>query len=65
MLLKNWWEGNQSAASIDNLFSLGDVTAEELGKYDGRDPFLPILFSVRGTVFDVSKGSDFYGPGKH
>lgn len=32
-------------------------------RYSGRDPFLPILLAVRGTIYDVSKGKDFYGPG--
>ena len=38
-------------------------TSEELSKYDGvKDK--KIYFSVRGTVYDVSKAPDFYGPGK-
>lgn len=37
-------------------------TAEELSKYDGvKDE--KIYFSVRGTVYDVTNASDFYGPG--
>ena len=43
--------------------SCGDITAASLRKYDGRDPFLPLFFAVRGEVFDVSRGRDFYGPG--
>jgi Cytochrome b5-like Heme/Steroid binding domain len=43
----------------------GDITKQTLRKYNGRDPFLPIYFAVRGEVFDVTKGRDFYGPGKH
>lgn len=41
----------------------GDITMATLRKFDGRDPFLPIYFAVRGEVFDVTKGRDFYGPG--
>ena len=43
---------------------VGDITLEELSKYCGADPFRPILFSVRGRVFDVTTGRDFYGPGE-
>lgn len=38
-------------------------TPEELAKYDGTNPNLPLLLAVRGDVFDVSSGRDFYGPG--
>lgn len=62
--LKSVWVGKRTVTTLTEELSIGDVTLEELRKYNGRDPFLPILFSVRGTVYDVSKGSDFYGPGK-
>ena len=42
----------------------GDITLQELSKYDGRDPFRPIYLSVKGHVFDVTSGRDFYGPGE-
>eukprot|EP00055_Hartaetosiga_balthica_P014916 m.85039 g.85039 ORF g.85039 m.85039 type:complete len:145 (-) comp8727_c0_seq1:1644-2078(-) len=38
-------------------------TKEELAKYDGRDPELPILLSIKKNVFDVSGGAKFYGKG--
>ncbi|EGD74944.1 SP2 protein [Salpingoeca rosetta] len=38
-------------------------TAEDLKKYDGRDPELPILISLKGIVYDVTAGKRFYGPG--
>ncbi|KAJ8309127.1 hypothetical protein KUTeg_014001 [Tegillarca granosa] len=38
-------------------------TAEELKEYDGSKPNKPIYMGVRGVVFDVTKGKDFYGPG--
>eukprot|EP00026_Physarum_polycephalum_P015047 Phypoly_transcript_15636.p1 GENE.Phypoly_transcript_15636~~Phypoly_transcript_15636.p1 ORF type:complete len:111 (+),score=15.79 Phypoly_transcript_15636:191-523(+) len=37
-------------------------TPAELLKYDGRNSN-PIYISLKGTVFDVTKGSDFYGVG--
>lgn len=38
------------------------LSAAELATYDGTDG-KPILLSIRGTVYDVTKGRDFYGPG--
>lgn len=43
---------------------VGEITLAELDKYDGSDPFKPLLFAVRGVVFDVSEGRAFYGPGE-
>ena len=31
-------------------------------KYDGKDPSLPIYLAIRGVIFDVTKGKDYYGP---
>ncbi len=42
---------------------IGDITIPELAKYNGMDPFRPILFSVKGQVYDVTLSRDFYGPG--
>jgi len=42
---------------------LGDITLDELAKYNGLDPFRPILFAVRSHVYDVTEGRDFYGHG--
>ncbi|KAL2628787.1 hypothetical protein R1flu_013473 [Riccia fluitans] len=36
---------------------------EELAKYNGSDPKLPVLLGIVGSVFDVSKGRKHYGPG--
>lgn len=41
----------------------GDITMETLEVYDGRDWLKPIYFAVRGKVYDVTPGKDFYGPG--
>ncbi|KAJ3147772.1 hypothetical protein HDU89_005131 [Geranomyces variabilis] len=39
------------------------ITPQELAKYDGSDPALPIYLAVKGTVFDVSAARDMYTPG--
>lgn len=43
----------------------GDITLESLRKFDGRDFLKPLYFAVRGKVYDVTKGKDFYGPGMY
>ncbi|XP_027923090.1 membrane steroid-binding protein 2-like isoform X1 [Vigna unguiculata] len=41
---------------------LGQVTDQELRAYDGSDPNKPLLMAIRGQIFDVSTGRNFYGP---
>eukprot|EP01018_Ginkgo_biloba_P023932 Gb_04032 [translate_table: standard] len=38
-------------------------TKEELAKYNGTDEDLPILLSILGNVFDVTRGRTHYGVG--
>lgn len=40
------------------------LTEAELKKYDGTNPDLPLYLAINGTIFDVSNGRNFYGPGK-
>ncbi len=62
--LKSWWD-MCNAVPLDISASCGDITPDELAKFDGADPFKPIYFSVQGRVFDVTAGRDFYGPSAH
>ncbi|KAG6855736.1 hypothetical protein H0H87_011406 [Tephrocybe sp. NHM501043] len=39
-------------------------TTEELKKYDGTTPELPIYVAIKGTIFDVTHKADVYGPGR-
>jgi len=43
---------------------IGQLTIEELSKCNGMDPYRPLLVAIRGSIFDVSRGVEFYGPGK-
>ncbi|XP_039642491.1 neudesin isoform X3 [Perca fluviatilis] len=36
-------------------------TEEELTRYDGSEEGQPIYMAVKGVVFDVTKGKEFYG----
>jgi len=40
-----------------------DFTLEQLQEYNGRRKGERILIAVNGKVFDVTRGSRFYGPG--
>lgn len=37
-------------------------TLDELSRHDGSDPSLPMLLSIRGVVYDITTGKNFYGP---
>ena len=39
------------------------LTDEELKAYDGSDTTKPIYLAINGTIYDVSNGRNFYGPG--
>lgn len=48
---------------------LRNFTTKQLRHFDGKvddktEEAKPVYLSVGGTVFDVSKGRDFYGPGE-
>ncbi|TKX19330.1 hypothetical protein C1H76_8516 [Elsinoe australis] len=39
------------------------LTDQELAVYDGSDPAKPIYLALNGTIYDVSVGRNYYGPG--
>ncbi|OAX41140.1 cytochrome b5 [Rhizopogon vinicolor AM-OR11-026] len=39
-------------------------TLEQLKEFDGSDLSKPIYVSIKGIIFDVTRKSDVYGPGK-
>ena len=48
---------------------LRNFTTKQLRHFDGKvddktEEAKPVYLSVKGTIFDVSKGRDFYGPGE-
>ena len=63
LALKSWWD-DRASRSITDEFTVGEITPDELQRYSGQVPFLPLLLAVRGVIYDVTKGKEFYGPGK-
>ena len=51
-----------SEEDVIDTSKVGNITVEELSKYCGVDPFRPLYLAVRGVIFDVTTGRDFYGP---
>lgn len=58
-----------SAAAAEEKEPLRNFTTQQLRHFNGQpdesnhDQLKPVYLSVAGTVFDVSDGRDFYGPG--
>ncbi len=42
---------------------LRDLTAAELALHDGNDESRPLYLAIQGTVYNITKGAHFYGPG--
>lgn len=40
-----------------------DFTVQELKAFDGKQPDGRVLVAVNGSVYDVTRGKRFYGPG--
>jgi len=38
------------------------LSLDDLKEYDGKYASKPMLLSIRGVIFDVSRGKAFYGP---
>jgi hypothetical protein len=65
LVLHGIWESFQKPLILEaSPVPCGDITIDELAKFDGTDPFKPIYVSLRGTVYDVTKSREFYGRGK-
>lgn len=41
---------------------LKELSLEALSRHDGSDASLPLYLAIKGTVYDITKGSMFYGP---
>jgi len=52
-----------SHAKIDPNLTLMTFSKEDLRKHDGKDPNLPLLLAIKGKVYDVTSGRQYYGPG--
>ncbi|KAF5827265.1 cytochrome b5-like heme/steroid binding domain-containing protein [Dunaliella salina] len=48
--------------AVGQVVPLKQLTPEELAGYAGQDPSKPLYLAIKGTIFDISKGRQFYGP---
>lgn len=61
-IYKAWRESRQPPPPPAK-WMVGDITAESLAYHNGYDWSKPTLTAVEGTVYDVSRSGDLYGPG--
>ncbi|KXZ55168.1 hypothetical protein GPECTOR_3g315 [Gonium pectorale] len=47
---------------VGQVVPLREFTAAQLGLHDGSDPSLPLYLSIKGVVYDITKGKQYYGP---
>lgn len=66
MLVGDWFIYNKIMnQSVPVAAGLPSITADELSKYNGDSPDMPIYLALNGYVYDVSAGKDdFYGQGQ-
>jgi predicted heme/steroid binding protein len=62
IILVYWF--NLAPAPPSSGFESG-LTDEQLSQYTGAGPDKAIYVAINGTIFDVSEGRSFYGPGGH
>ncbi|GFR39706.1 hypothetical protein Agub_g185 [Astrephomene gubernaculifera] len=55
-------EFEQTHDLVGQVVPLRDFTPEQLASHDGSDKSLPLYLSIRGVVYDITKGKDYYGP---
>ncbi|CAJ0578964.1 unnamed protein product, partial [Mesorhabditis spiculigera] len=68
VLVYRWWSRRENPELIPpsppklEPMPMQDMTLEDLSKYNGRDE-PRILLSVNYSIYDVTRGANFYGPG--
>ena len=58
------WEAKLAAKypAVGKVVPELQMTLSELARHDGTDASKKMLLSISGDIYDVSTGSDFYGP---
>lgn len=62
-IFKAWQDSRKSPPEVAKL-NIGDITLHSLVYHNGTDWSKPTCIAVKGTVYDVTKSNDIYGPGK-
>eukprot|EP00882_Tetradesmus_deserticola_P006037 GHRQ01006355.1.p1 GENE.GHRQ01006355.1~~GHRQ01006355.1.p1 ORF type:complete len:241 (+),score=85.60 GHRQ01006355.1:619-1341(+) len=47
---------------VGKVVPMAELSLQQLARHDGSDPALPMLLSIRGVVYDITAGKQFYGP---
>ncbi|KAG2482554.1 hypothetical protein HYH03_018513 [Edaphochlamys debaryana] len=47
---------------VGQVVPMRELSPAELALHDGSDPAQPLLLAIRGVVYDITKGKDYYGP---
>lgn len=47
---------------VGKVVPMRELTLQQLAQHDGSDASLPMLLSIRGVVYDITSGKQFYGP---
>lgn len=62
-LVGRWFEKRRASRASLPEAEERDYSLSELAEYDGSDSSKPLLLGIRGQVYDVTRGRDYYGPG--
>lgn len=66
-VIRSYYHSNKPAAITPKhpeVLVFKNYTQKELVRFDGTGPDGRVLMAVNGSVYDVTRGRNFYGPGK-
>ncbi|GMH32947.1 hypothetical protein BSKO_00781 [Bryopsis sp. KO-2023] len=61
-VLDGWIRKLEKYPVVGKIVPLQNLTLDQLREFDGTDKEKPMYLAIKGTIFDVSKAPQFYGP---